>query len=147
MKWLILLFLCSCSTHPVKKAFVWQDSDVSSVLQEVCCSDCPKVEFVEFTDKFVKTRAMYGVDEKTIFIDLAKWKKSDVIVKRLILLHELGHFAKLPHPSIESCMEKPQVMCHSLKLVEANYRKDWQSIEKKFIKDLKQILSLGMHQI
>lgn len=148
MKWIIvLLFIYSCSTHPVKQSFDWQDNEVSSVLQEVCPNNCPKVEFVQFTNKFLKTRAMYGVDEKTIFIDLAKWKTSDLVVKRLILLHELGHYAKLPHPSVESCMEKPQVMCHSLKLVEENYRKDWKNIERNFIVHLKLILSLGMHKI
>ena len=98
-------------------------------------------KFVIFESKLGKTRAMYGVDEKTIYIDVVKWKNTSLPIKRLILLHEIGHALNLPHVSIESCMTKPQIMCHSLKLVEDRYLLNHQKIESEFIKDLHLIQS------
>lgn len=132
-----LAFLSSCSSHPVKMNLNYSDPVVAKLMNEVYKKKpSPPVKFVIFEPQFEKTRAMYSMDEKIIYVDYHKWLKTSLPIKRLILLHEIGHALNLPHVSIEDCMTKPNIMCHSLKLVEDRYLLNHKKIESEFIKDL-----------
>ena len=144
-----LLFLMGlvfgCSSYPIASKYSYSDPEVDELYKEIFENPdvAPKYEFVEFTKQFKNTRGMYH--QGHIYINQEKWNKSSSSVKRFIVLHELGHWAMYPHRDYEYCLEKVDLMCPSVSLVQERIEKSPLDYEKAFILDLKQSIKLEMY--